>query len=77
VRHGENGLLVPPYDSKALAQALHRLLQDPVLRSQMGMRGRAIATSEFSEAQVIKETLSVYSELLGERWPQSSQITHE
>jgi glycosyltransferase involved in cell wall biosynthesis len=77
VRHGENGLLVPPYDSEALAQALHRLLQDPVLRTQMGMRGRAIATSEFSEVQVIKETLSVYSELLRERWPQSSQLTRE
>lgn len=77
VRHGENGLLVPPYDSKALAQALHRLLQDSMLRIQMGMRGRTIATSEFSEAQVIKETLSVYSELLGERWLQSSQLTRD
>jgi len=77
VCHGENGLLVPPYDSKALAQALQRLLQDPVLRAQMGMRSRTIATSEFSKAQIIKETLSVYSELLRERWPQSSQITRE
>ena len=75
VRHGENGLLVPPCDPVALAQALHRLLQDPVLRAQMGKRGRGIVTSEFSEEQVIQETLSVYSELLRERWPQSSQLT--
>jgi glycosyltransferase involved in cell wall biosynthesis len=72
VRHGENGLLVPPYEPVALAQALHRLLQDPVLRAQMGKQGRAIVTAEFSEEQVIKETLSVYSELLRERWLQSS-----
>jgi glycosyltransferase involved in cell wall biosynthesis len=75
VRHGDNGLLVPPFEPVALAQALHRLLQDPVLRAQMGKRGRAIVTSEFSEEQVIKETLSVYSELLRERWPQASQLT--
>ncbi len=77
VRHGENGLLVPPCEPVALAQALQRLLQDPVLRTQMGKRGRVIVTSEFSEEQVMKETLSVYSELLRERWPQSSQLTRE
>ncbi|MBU4220137.1 MAG: glycosyltransferase family 4 protein [Euryarchaeota archaeon] len=68
VRHGENGLLVPVRDSKALADALQILIENPALRAQMGARGREIAVAEFSEEQVIKETLSVYNELLKDKW---------
>ncbi|MFZ3059432.1 MAG: glycosyltransferase family 4 protein [Candidatus Methanoperedens sp.] len=70
VRHGENGLLVPVRDSKALADAVRTLIEDPVLRAKMGARGREIAVAEFSQEQVIKETLSVYHELLKDKWPQ-------
>jgi len=69
VRHGENGLLVPVRDSKALADALRILIEDPALRAKMGDRGRKIAVAEFSKEQVIKETLSVYHELLKDKWP--------
>jgi len=43
VRHNENGLLVPPRDSKALADALKILIENPELRAKMGARGREIA----------------------------------
>lgn len=69
VRHGENGLLVPVRDSKALADALRILIENPALRAKMGARGREIAVAEFSQEQVIKETLSVYYELLKDKWP--------
>src|SRR5207249_9601249 len=38
---GETGLLVPVGDAPALAQALRRLVTDPLLRRHLGLRARA------------------------------------
>ena len=64
VREGENGLLVPVRDSKALADALRLLIENAPLRAQMAAKGREIAVSEFSVERVVNETLGVYRELL-------------
>lgn len=64
VRHGENGLLVPPRDSTALANALRRLIEDAALRRRFGEYGRAMAEREFSIGQVSAETLALYRGLL-------------
>jgi colanic acid/amylovoran biosynthesis glycosyltransferase len=40
VEHGRTGLLVPPGDSHALAEALHLLAQDPQTRKRMGEAAR-------------------------------------
>lgn len=40
IADGEDGLLVPPRDSKGLAQALMTVLTDKTLRQQMGARGK-------------------------------------
>jgi len=40
VPHGDSGYLVPPRDVAALADALIRLLSDPILRKRFGDRGR-------------------------------------
>lgn len=74
VRHGDNGLLVPPRNARALADALETLLCDPALRARMGQRGREIVVAEFSEEQVIRETLTVYRDLLGQHWPQAEGV---
>lgn len=44
---GETGVLCPPGDEGALADAVIRLLHDPVLRSAMAERGRARVRREF------------------------------
>ena len=64
VCHNENGLLVPPHSSKALAAALKVLIKDPELRAKMGARGREIVEAEFSEEMVVKQMMEVYERLL-------------
>lgn len=63
VRHGENGLLVPPRSVPALATALRDLLADRDRRLEMGRRGRARVEAELSVEMVIAATLDVYGEL--------------
>jgi glycosyltransferase involved in cell wall biosynthesis len=69
VRHQNNGLLVPVRDSDALAEAIALLIKNPPLRARLGTRGREIVVREFSEETILAQTLKVYGELLGSRWP--------
>jgi glycosyltransferase involved in cell wall biosynthesis len=68
VRHGENGILVPPHDPMALAGALKELIQDPQRRAKMAWTGRQIVVNEFSQGIVIEQMIEVYRSLLGSRW---------
>ena len=63
VRHGVNGLLVPPRAAAPLAEALRELLLDPARCEAMGRRGREIAVAEFSVEHVVDATLKVYAGL--------------
>jgi glycosyltransferase involved in cell wall biosynthesis len=69
VRQGVNGIVVPPHNPAALADAIETLLKNPALRVEMAKRGREIAVSEFSEEVVTAQTLSLYGTLLGTRAP--------
>jgi len=69
VQHEKNGLLVPVKDSKALAGAICRLIENPDLRRQMGQEGRKLVEAEFAESVVVTQTLNLYQSMLGERWP--------
>ena len=62
VRHGENGLLVPPRNAAALANALERVITDAKLRDEMGAKGRVRAEQEFGLETTIEQTLALYRE---------------
>lgn len=47
VKDGVNGLIVPPDDFEALGDALERLIDDRVLREEMGARSHCIAEQRF------------------------------
>jgi glycosyltransferase involved in cell wall biosynthesis len=64
VRNGENGLLVPVRDRRALAEALRLLIENAPLRATMGSKGRELVVREFSVERVVRETLGVYRDLL-------------
>lgn len=64
VEHGENGLLVPPKDPSALAEALERLISSPEERSTMGKRSREMVEEKFAMEKVNQRYLEVYRELL-------------
>lgn len=62
-RHGETGLVVPPRDPDALAQALNRLLDNDALRKNMGEAGHVRAKDEFTLDRMWRETLAVYRQV--------------
>ena len=64
VEAGVTGILVPPRDELALADAIERLLRDAPLRERMGRAGRNLAEREFSIEKVVQTHLAIYSGLL-------------
>ncbi len=67
VRPGETGILVPPHDIDALAEAIAALAADPALRRAMGRAGRALIERRFADEIVARETLALYHTALEER----------
>jgi len=65
VADGETGLLVPPRDPDALAEALRILLSDRLLRLHMGMVGEDRLETHFGHARMANATHQVYREFLG------------
>jgi glycosyltransferase involved in cell wall biosynthesis len=67
VEPGLNGLIVPPRDEAALADALASLLADPARRRAMGARSRALAEARFAEDGMLDGTEAVLREALDDR----------
>jgi glycosyltransferase involved in cell wall biosynthesis len=63
----ETGLLVPPRNPKALAQALGRLQASPNYRQELGRRGRELVVERFSLEQMATEIEVVYDVLQNRR----------
>jgi glycosyltransferase involved in cell wall biosynthesis len=62
IDHGTNGLLCPPGDAPALAQALDRLAGDPALRARLGRAGRETVLRDHTWEGVARQILELAEE---------------
>ncbi|MCP3870943.1 MAG: glycosyltransferase family 4 protein [Gammaproteobacteria bacterium] len=81
VTDGTTGLLVPPGDTAALANAMHRLYEASQLRGQMGSAGRRHVLEHFSIQRNVQQFEQLYDKLLHDpamqmRWNSHWQLRH-
>ncbi|MDX5393759.1 MAG: glycosyltransferase [Caulobacteraceae bacterium] len=62
IRDGEDGLLVPIDDATALAEAVRRLLDDPMLRIRLAQNGHARVEEEFSQGAVVAQWRDLFAD---------------
>jgi len=77
VGDGETGLLVPPGDERALADAIVSLLRDPERGRRMGVAGRARVVSQFSVDALVESTAQVYAARVKKDRPATSPSAGE
>ncbi len=61
---GKTGILVPPGDSRALADAILDLVRDPGLRDAMGTASRSRVERHFSTDIMVEKYCTAYGKLL-------------
>lgn len=64
---GSTGLLVPPANSAALADACLALLRDPQRREALGRAGRLRVEANYSIQAMVQATIDLYQSLLAQR----------
>lgn len=61
---GVTGILTPPGDERAIADACLSLIIDQSLRRKMGKRGRKFVTSRYEWSQCVERMIAVYRRVL-------------
>lgn len=64
VRHGKNGLLVPPGDPSSLASAIAQLLDSDELRAGLAAGARELRDGELSWSKIGRRTSSIFEEYI-------------
>jgi glycosyltransferase involved in cell wall biosynthesis len=64
IEPGKSGILIPPRNVAALADAIVELLADPERRRRMGAAGRELAEREYSIEGVVAKHLAIYQSVL-------------
>jgi glycosyltransferase involved in cell wall biosynthesis len=62
VQHGETGLLVPPGDAAALADAMRWALEQPQAMREMGRRARQRYLEAFTPERNLPQLLQIYAQ---------------
>ncbi len=64
VTNGVNGLLVPPGDAKALSQAINQLLNEPAMRSRLGVQAQHDFQEKLDYPVFYRKMTDLYRQLL-------------
>ncbi len=64
VEHNETGIIVPPKDEKAIADAIEKLFLDQELRIRMGKNGRKKVIEHYYWKNNVSKMISLYSNLV-------------
>lgn len=67
VIHEKTGLLVPPENPKATAEAMLRLVNNPLFATQLGQEGRRRVLSEFNLNSMLDKTEHLFEALLAKK----------
>jgi len=65
VLDGRTGVLVPPRDERAIADAVVRVLSDATVAAEMGEAGRKFVCEEFGRGRLVSRMAEVYAGALG------------
>jgi sugar transferase (PEP-CTERM/EpsH1 system associated) len=67
VQDGQTGVLVPPADPIAMAEAIHNYLADPNQLTRHGQAGRKRVEAQFTMEAMVNGYMAVYDEVLKDR----------
>lgn len=67
IRDRETGLLVPPANPKAMAEATLAILSDPEAARALGRRGRGLVERSYSLERMLDQVEAVYQDLIASR----------
>ena len=75
IENGVNGLVIPPGNASALADAIRQLATQPQFRQQMGQAAQQTAHCQLTPAVEFENWQRIYQQVLGKEW-QSSLPVH-
>lgn len=67
IHDGEDGIMIPPGNAEAIAEAVSRIIEDPSLAARLSAKGRGRAEEAFSLDAMVRHTQDLYLELLASK----------
>jgi glycosyltransferase involved in cell wall biosynthesis len=64
INHDENGILIPPRDSEAIAESVTELLQDNEYAERLARNARKTVLEKFSWEKIGRETEKIYKDVI-------------